>query len=91
MKTVLHIAASLAASFVVFLVAALATVFVVLAIHGEEPFEPSTKAAAALAGLIVAIGLPLAIAAFLLILSWLHNREKAAATGEREKETPLAE
>lgn len=79
MKTVLQIFVSLVASLVVFLAAGLAIVAVELALHGDSLFEHDTQADAALGLLILVISLPVAIATFLFVMAYLHNREKRAA------------
>jgi len=78
MKTVFQIAVSLVASLLAFLAAALATVGVVVAIHGDSVFEQDTSADAALAVLILVIALPAAATTFMFVLAFLHNRRKSA-------------
>ena len=79
MKSVLQILVALVASLVAFVLAGLATVAVELAIHGDSLFEHDAEADAALGVLILAVSLPLAIATFLFVLAYLHNRQKRAA------------
>jgi hypothetical protein len=84
-KSLLHILLSLFWSFLAFAVTGLATIAVELGIHGDEPFEHNPRAYEALGILILVIGLPVAIATFMFVLGFLHNREKAAAGRHRPR------